>query len=196
MRHYGFNRRTRAFKRPKRTASIQHSPSTMDQQMLANKGTVIVAVTPNINAGGSMGSERLDSNRLNDVANGAKVGNITWTVQLEPDATAFGTIEWLAFRLERQHSAPVLGVAPLPTDAELLSSGVQQMMRSNLPGWCMKFGAFGISPELPIVRNISVSPSRMGMGPIKDGDYVALIMFNRCGGPVNFSCQMRFKSFR
>ncbi len=181
---------------PKRTASIQHSPSTMDQQMLSNKGTVVVSVTPNLNAGGSMGSERLSTDRLNDVANGSKIGQISYTLQMEPDATAVGTIEWLCFRMERQFAAPVLGTNPLPTDAEITSSGLQQMMRSNLPGWVMKFGAFPISPELPSVRTIAVSPSRMGMGPIKDGDYSGIVLFNRTSGPVNFSVQMRFKSFR
>ncbi len=195
MRHY-FRGRSRGRRRPTRTASIQHSPSTMDQSFLTNIASVIVAVTPNLNAGGSMGSERLSTDRLNDVANGSKIGQITYTLQMEPSSTAKGTVEWCCFRMERQFSAPVIGTDPLPSSAEITSSGLQQMMRSNLPGWVMKFGAFPISTELPSVRTISVSPSRMGMGPMKDGDYCGLVIFNRTASTILYSVQMRFKSFR
>ncbi len=179
-----------------RKSSIQHSPSTMEQTMTTQEASVIVAVTPNLNAGGSMGSERLSTDRLNDVANGSKVGKITYTLQMEPALTAFGTMEYCCFRMERQFSALVLGTDPLPTNAEIAASGLQQMMRSNLPGWVMKFGAFPLSAETPTVRTISVSPSKMGMGPIKDGDYSGIVIFNRTTSFVNFSVQMRFKSWR
>ncbi len=194
MRHYYPKRRGRS--RGPRKASIQHSPSTMDQNFGQNLASVIVAVTPNLNAGGSMGSERLSTDRLTDCANGSKIGTITYTLQFEPVGTPSGTIEWCCFRMERQFVAPVIGTTPLPTSVEIDGAGLQQMMRSNLPGWVMKFGAFPISAEMPSVRTISVSPSRMGMPAIKDGDYCGIVLFNRATGSINYSVQMRYRSYR
>ncbi len=179
-----------------RKASIQHSPSTMDQTSLTNIADVVVAVTPNLNAGGSMGSERLSTDRLTDCANGSKIGPITYTLQMEPSGAALGSIEWCCFRMERQFSAPVIGTNPLPTSAEIDASGLQQMMRSNLPGWVLKFGAFPVSPETPMVRTITVSPSRLGAPAIRDGDYMGIVFFNRTTATINWSVQMRYKSYR
>ncbi len=168
----------------------------MDQSFLTNKGAIVIAATPNLNAGGSMGSERLSTDRLNDVANGSIVGRITYTLQLEPSAAGAGTIEWCCFRTERSFAAPVLGTDPFPTDAEIAASGLQQMMRSNLPGWVLKFGAFAISAEIPRVVTITVAPNRLGAGKMKDGDYHGIIFFNRTNGTIAWSVQMRFKSYR
>ncbi len=168
----------------------------MEQQFGTNAATIVIAATPNLNAGGSMGSERLDSNRLTDTANGSKLGQITYTIQLELATTAKGSIEYCCFRTERSFAAPVLGTDPFPTAVEIKDSGLQQMMRSNLPGWVLKFGAFPVSGEFPSVRTVKVSPSRMGAPAMRDGDYHGIVIFNRSDGTINFSVQMRYRSFR
>ncbi len=187
--------RRRRSSRPK-LSSIQHSPSTMDQSFLTDKAAIVIAATPNLDAGGSMGSERLSTDRLNDVANGSIVGKITYTMQMEPNTSASGTIEYVCFRTERSVAAPVVGTSPFPTNTEIKDSGLQQMMRSNLPGWTMQFGAFAVSEELPRVKTITCSPNKFGAGKMKDGDYHGIIFFNRTPGTIDWSVQMRFRSYR
>lgn len=179
-----------------RKASIQHSPSTMEQSFLSNVGAEIYAVTPNVNAGGSLAIDRLDTDRLTDCANGSKIGKVTFTLTLEPAPGIIGTIEFMVFRVERQFVVPILGTNPLPTNAEIAGSGLQQTMRQNLPGWCMKFGGFPVTAEVAQIRNIVVSPSRMGMPAMRDGDYLGIVIFNRTNGSIGYSMQMRYRSYR
>lgn len=167
----------------------------MDQQFALNIAAVVIAVAPNNTAGASATSGRLDTDRDRAVSNGEKIGRITYCLQLEPNATAKGTIEYVCWRTERSQVTPSL-TNQLPTSAECDSEGIQQAYRLRLPGWVMKFGAFPIAPETPSVRTISVSPSRMGMPGIRDGDFTGITIFNRTNGTVDFSVQMRYKSFR
>ncbi len=166
----------------------------MDQQFLTNIASLVIAVSPNLDAGSSMTSDRTGTDRLTQVGNGQRVGTITYTIQIEP-ITAVGTIEWVCFRLERQFSAPVIGTNPMPTSAEIDASGLQQMMRSNIPSWVEKFGAFPLSIETPKVVTIKCNPKRTGAGPQRDGDYHGIIFFNRTTGTVNWSVQMRYRSY-
>ncbi len=179
-----------------RKASIQHSLSTMEQSFLSNKAAVIVAASPNQNAGGSMTDERIETDRLTLCANGSKLGAITYTLQLDPATTTLGTIEFCCFRMERQFSAPVIGVDPLPTEAEITSSGLQQMMRQNLPSWVMKFGVFPITEAISVAKSITVSPGKLGMPAMRDGDYTGIILFNRTNGSIGYGVQMRYRSYR
>ncbi len=179
-----------------RKASIQHSPSTMEQSFLSNIASVIYAVTPNENAGASMTGERLETDRLTLCANGAKIGPVTFTLTLEPGTGITGTVEFVVFRVENQFSTPVVGTNPLPTSTEVKDSGIQQMMRNNIPSWVMKFGGFPVTQEVAQIRNITVNPSRMGMRAIRDGDYLGLMIFNRTNGSVGYNVQMRYRSYR
>lgn len=194
---YGRYARGRRFsrKRPTRTSSISHVPSTMDQSFATNVSAVVFAVTPSVNAGGSITSNRLDTDRDRDVSNGEKIGSITYSLTFEPASAGAGSIEWCCFRTERSQSTPALGTI-LPTSAENASQGLQQAMRLNIPGWVMKFGVFPVSAETPMTRTIVVRPSRMGAPPIRDGDFMGIVMHNRTNGTINFSVQMRYKSFR
>ncbi len=167
----------------------------MDQSFATNISAVVFAVTPSVNAGGSITSNRLDTDRDRDVSNGEKIGRITYSLQFEPGTAAVGTIEYCCFRSERSQSTPALGTI-LPTSAENAAQGLQQAMRLNIPGWVMKFGIFPVSPETPMTRTVSVSPSRMGAPAIRDGDFMGIVLHNRTNGNVNFSVQMRYKSFR
>ncbi len=191
-------RRSRGRMRRRRfskSTAIQHSPSTMDQQMATNISSVIIAVAANNTAGTSATSGRLDTDRDRSVSNGEKIGQITYTVQLEPASAAQGTIEYICWRTERSQVTPSL-TNQLPTSAEDASEGIQQAYRLRLPGWVMRFGAIGIAAEQPRVINIKVSPSRLGMPGIRDGDFTGITLHNRTNGTVNFSVQMRYKSFR
>lgn len=182
-------------RRPTKTASTGHVPSTMDQQFATNLGAVVFAVVSNTLAGSSASATRSDIDRDREVANGEKIGRITYILQMEPNIAALGSIEYCCFRTERSQSTPALGTI-LPTSVEMDLQGLQQAMRLAIPGWVMKFGVFPVSAESPMTKTISVSPSRMGAPAIRDGDHMGIVLFNRTVGTIDFSVQMRYKSFR
>ncbi len=167
----------------------------MDQQFATNILSLIFAVASSSLAGAAASAARIDSDRDREVSTGHTVGSIEFQLQLESAATAFGTIEWCVFKVERSFIVPVVGTDPIPSSADVDSQGIQQAFRLNMPGWIMKHGAFAITPEIASVRTIRVSPGKFRKGMIKDGDHIAIALFNRCSGAVNFSVQMRYKEF-
>ncbi len=172
-----------------------HVPSTMDQQFLTNILSLVYAVVATVNAGVSATNTRIDSDRDREVSTGRHVGGINFHLQMEPDVGAKGTIEYVIFKVERSFVTPVVGTDPIPSSAEVDSQGIQQAFRLNMPGWVMKFGTFGVTAELPISRNIFVSPAKFRKSKINDGDHIGIALFNRTVGTVNFSVQMRYKEY-
>jgi len=179
-----------------RGSSITHIPSTMDQSVAANIAVLVFSTVSTVVAGVSATTGRLDTDRDREVSNGEKVGFTRFTLQLEPGASAFGTLEYVLFKVERSAITPVIGTFPIPTSATIDGQGIQQAFRLNMSTWVCKFGAFTVSPEQPKVVNIGINWSKFKKGTVKDGDHYGICIFNRTTGSVDFSVQMMYKSWR
>jgi len=196
MPRYYSNRRSRRRRTGGATTIIQHSPSSMGNLVPTNDQLVTFMAVANVFAGGSMTTDRTDENRLTDVPNGRNIGRTTWNVGFEVGSeTQSGYIEYCVFKAERQHGTPVVGTDPLPTDAEVISLGLQAMYRNNLPGWVIKFGLIPITSETIVTREISVSWSKFKKQRVKDGDFYGIVFFNRTGVNVTIDWQCRYKTF-
>jgi len=191
----------RSYRKPRRRAmarasSITHIPSTMDQNLAANILTIIYSTVSTVVAGVSATTGRLDTDRDREVSNGERVGFTRFTLQLEPAATAMGTLEWVLFKVERSSITPVVGTHPIPTSATVDGQGIQQAFRLNMSTWVCKFGAFPIAPETPRVIHIGINWSKFKKGTVKDGDHYGIALFNRTTGSIDYSVQMMYKSWR
>ncbi len=195
MPRFRFRRRMSRSRTPRKT-SITHVPSTMDQQFATNILALVFSSVSTVVAGTSATTGRLDTDRDREVSNGEMVGRTTFTLQFEPPATAHGTIEYMIFKAERQATTPVVGTFPIPTSISVDSLGIQQAFRLNMSTWCCKFGVFPISAETPVTKNISINWAKFGKATVKDGDFYGIALFNRAIGNVDFSVQMRYKSYR
>ncbi len=179
-----------------RKSSISHVPSSMGNTVLSLDQLVTFVAVANVNAGGSLNTDRLDTDRLTDVANGSLVGHTTIDISSKANSDVSGTIEYIVFKAERQPSAPVVGTFPIPTDSEVNLSGLQQTYRGNMPGWILQFGQFVITPELTVAKKIKINWSKFGKAKVRDGDYFGITYFNRVPGSVTLDWQSRYKSYR
>ncbi len=173
-----------------------HIPSSMNQTFSAGISVVNIAVAPDLNAGGSIIQTITDSNRdrLNSV--GSRVDSINFNITTR-DHVDSGIIEFVVAKLERQHDVPTATVEPLPTNADILSTGLQQAMRLNNPGRVLKFGTFAYTPELAMSRNISVNFAKYKLSSVRSGDYFLIILYNRTDtNPITLDVQMRYKELK
>lgn len=166
--------------RPRR----QHTTSEMSGTVSANTlATVRFLVIPNQNAGASLLTERSGGDRAQEVNNGSRVGNITLDIT-ERGATSAGVLEVCVVKCQRQHAIPAVGTDPIPSTADVLATGLQQNMRGNTPGWVLKSFLFPYTAEMPVVRKISINLAKFKMATWRDGDYLAVLLFNRGGGAI------------
>ncbi len=190
-----YRRRSRIRRRAgPRKASIQHIPSSMGNTILTNDQLLTFQAVSTVRAGASLTSDRMETDRLTEVGNGSIIGEITVTVAMFPGASN-GYLEYVCFKAERQGSTPVKDTFPIPTDAEVLASGLQQMYRSNMPGWIMKFGTIPYTPETIHTRDIKFAPAKFGKGKVRDGDFYGICFFNRGASSITFDWQARYKSY-
>ncbi len=194
MPRYGFRKRTRRRRAIK--SSITHVPSTMDQTFSTNILALIYSAIATVVAGTSATTSRLDTDRDRECSSGENVGFTKFTLQFEPSAGAFGTIEYVVFKAERQQTVPVVGTFPIPSSADVDGTGIQQAFRLNMPGWVCKFGVFPVSAETPMTRTVTVNWNKFKKGTVRDGDHYGIALFNRASSNVNFSVQMFYKSYR
>jgi len=185
-------------RRPRKVYSsrIVHVPSTMEQTLATNIATVVFAVVSTVRAGTSATTNRLETDRDREVASGEKVGRITFSLEINPAASATGTVEYCVFKIQRSDVVPVIGTFPLPSSLECSTQGTQQICRLNMPGWIMKYGSFGVAGEQPRTRVVTVNPGKFKMGTVRDGDHLGIVIFNRTAASVIFSVQMRYSSWR
>ncbi len=193
MRHFGFRRRTRRFSSKPRGQVTVHVPSTMEQSTAADVGSIVYAQTPSLFAGGSASSniEASDRDRTVNVGNSI-IGAITFNFSSRSTAVA-GTIDFCVFRVERSFITPVIGTDPIPSSAEMLTQGVQQAMRMNLPGRVIHFSTRSYAVEQPINHLIRVTPAKFRMAKVRPGDHIGIMIFNRGSGTIIWSMQMRYK---
>ncbi len=193
MRHYGFGRRTRRRTSKPRGQVTIHVPSTMEQTTAIDTGSIVYAQVPSLLAGGSASAniEASDRDRTVNVGNSI-VGSITFnfSTRFAPNA---GTIDFCVFRVERSFITPVIGTDPIPSSAEMLTQGVQQAMRMNLPGRIIHFSTRSYAVEQPITHTIRVNPAKFRMAKVRPGDHIGIMIFNRGSGALIWSMQMRYK---
>ncbi len=194
MRHYGLRRRGRAKRAFK--SSITHVPSTMDQSFAANILALVFSTVATVTAGTNATNTRLDTDRDREVSSGENVGFTKYTLQFEPNATAFGTIEYVVFKVPRSFIVPVVGTDPIPSSVDVDGTGIQQAFRINMPGWVYKFGVFPVSAETPFTKTVTINWNKFKVGTVRDGDHFGIALFNRATSSVNFSVQMFYKSYR
>ncbi len=170
-----------------------HVPSTMSGGILSNDQSLIFAVVPSIVAGASATTdvEAHDRDRVCNI--GSYVGSIIFDIGFF-GVTAEGMIEYLVFKLERKLVTPTVGVDTVPSDADVISVGLQQAWRIDNPGRVMKFGIMPVSPELPSTRSIKVNPGKFKMAKIRPGDFIGIVLFNRTGATITSNVQMRYKA--
>lgn len=189
MPYYRFRKRRKSFVTNKKR--LQHSPSSMGNSILTAAQLVTFAVVAERLAGTALTTSRTGSDRQTEVQSGGQVNHITWDLQIQPGANQ-GTLEYLVFKVERSFVTPVVGTDPIPTDAQILSGGLQGSYRKNMPGWVMKYGAVGIAAEQPRVVKIKVNLKKFKKGTIRDGDHIGLVVFNRTGSTITYGWSARY----
>ncbi len=188
------------FKRRRRSPSksrtrVQHSPSTMVDSIVANDQNVVLAVVPRQDAGSSATASRRDTlDRDRTVGVGSVVGTIDFDIGFNA-VTNEGFVEYVIWKAERQPSTPTVGTFPIPSDADCITSGLQQLYRMNMPGWVMQFGMIPVAAELPTTKHLKCKLGKFKKGKIRDGDYIGITLFNRTGADLNHTTQMRYYEY-
>ncbi len=186
----------RSFRRPRRKMgnSVIHVPSTMAGTIGTNVGVAIVITSPSIFAAGSASSniEAQDKDRTVNVGHHVGTFNLDLTIRTTINN---GVIEFCVFKVERVDTTPVIGTHPVPSNAEMLSQGVQQAVRLANPGKTFHFSQRAYTIEQPISHKIKVSPAKFKLSKVKAGDHWMLILFNRGAQQITFDYQARYKEY-
>ncbi len=193
MRHYGFKRRTprRAISRPR----VQHTASEMSGTILTKILSLRYLCIPNANAGVAMDTPREGGDRNKEVNNGSVVGNITLNVSIR-GISAEGTLEIGLVKIPRSHIVPVIGTDPIPASSEVDGSGLQTMMRENMPGWVYHYSLMSFAPEQPRNKWIKLNLSKFRASKWRDGDYLALFLFNRSSATITVDHTARYYEYK
>lgn len=194
MRHYAFGRRSRP-RRPKHTGNtVIHVPSTIGGTLAGNTSVVIIISSPSILAGGSASDniEAQDKDRTVNV--GHHIGRLNLSVNVR-GTTATGILECCVYKVERSSITPVLGTFPVPSTAEILSQGIQQVCRLENPGKVFHTSKRAYSSTQTLVHNMVVSPAKYKLSKYKAGDHWILQLFNRGLTTINFDYEGRYKEY-
>lgn len=189
---YRMRRRSRKPSRPR----LQHCPAEMGGTALTNAlGAVRFLAIPNQTAGSSAGTARDGSDRDVEVNTGSVLGKITVNLSVT-NATVSGLLEIGIVKWQRQHSLPTNGTAPVFTSAEVLSVGLQQMMRLNAPGWTLKYYEIPFTAETTRAMKFTIDLKKFKMATWRDGDYLSLHIFNRSSATVTINHSARYYEYR
>lgn len=175
---------------------LQHSPSEMAGSIAGSTlATVRMLATPNSLAGSGAGTARSGADRDKEVDAGSRLGTVTVNLGIR-GATASGSIEVGIVKYERQSSVPTVGVDPVPSTADVLSVGLQQALRMASPGWVMKFYNIAYTSETTRTKDFSINLKKFRKATWRDGDYLALLLFNRGTSTVTVDHQARYYEYR
>ncbi len=190
-----------SMRRPRRRlqrASRPRTQHTIDEQA----GTIITKVLslrflaiPNVTAGSALGTAREGGDRDKEVNNGSVVGNITLNVSLR-GITAAGSLEICLLKVQRSHSVPVVGTLPMPTSAAVDSDGLQSSMRANFPGWVYHYSIISFAAEQPQNKWIRLNLGKFRASKWRDGDYLALCLFNRSSATITVDHTARYYEYK
>ncbi len=184
-------RRTSAPSRPR----VQHTPTEVDGTIATKALSLRFLVIPNVVAGSSLLTERSGGDRSQEVQNGSSVGNITLNVSIR-GITAAGTLEIALVKLCRQSATPVLGTSPIPTSADTNTTGLQAIMRGNTPGWVFHYSVTSFAAEQPQNKWIKLNLGKFRMSKWRDGDFLALMLFNRSNASITVDHTGRYYEYK
>lgn len=166
----------------------------MGNSIITNDQLVTFIGVATQQADGTITANRLDTDRGTELSSGALVGKTTINVGMIPAAGSKGYFEYVVFKAQRQAVTPVKGTFPIPADADVITSGLQQLYRLSMPGWVIQYGQWSVSAEFPMTRKITIDWSKFKMDKTRDGDFYGITYFNRTGGTVTFDWQARYHS--
>lgn len=174
--------------------SVIHVPSTIGGTIAANGMAVLVLASPSIDAAGSASSniEAQDKDRTINV--GHHMGMVTTDFAIRV-TSADGIVEFCIFKAERQATVPVVGTHPVPSVAQALASGLQQVVRLANPGKTYHYSQRSYSIENTVAHKIRVSTAKFRASKWKAGDYLMLLVFNRGSVQVTYDLQARYKEY-
>ena len=176
--------------------SIMHLPSQIgaspgtgaqDLFIFANAGAYVLAGTALTTAATSL------SNREQENTIGSKIG--TTTIDLSITTNLATQFEIAVMKIERERVVPVPNDA-LPTNAEILTLGLQAAARQRQPGRVVHFSVLSIAAEQPRTKRIRINWRKYKMGTIRTGDFYLIIVFNRQGGASDVDYHVRYKEYK
>ncbi len=174
---------------------IQHSPSEMDGSILTKDLSLRFLVVVPDTAGSNLAGDRIDSDRFQTVSTGSIVKSLTIQVAIRA-ITNEGYLEYSIVKMQRQHAVPVVGTAPMPTDAEADGIGLESVMRENFPGWVIHNGIMPFSAETPTTRKFTVNLAKFRMSRFRDGDFLALVLFNRSAATITLDHKANYYEYK
>lgn len=189
MRHYGSRRRTKTY-----TTSVIHVPSTMGAFPSQDTGVLFVIASPSILASGSATTNIAQQDKDRTVDVGHHIGQITIDMGIS-NPIADGILEMCVYKVLRSGITPIIGTLPIPSDATVLSQGLQQSARLALPGLVYHYSKAAFSREKSRNIRIKVSPAKFKQSKMKAGDFWIFHVFNRAGGGVTLDYECRYKEF-
>ncbi len=174
---------------------IQHTLAFMGNTPGNNTAVVHVLAKAGILAGGAMDSDRSDEDRLEEVANGRHVGNMTINLDFTVAAATTGYYEYALIKYEKQLTVPALGVNQVPSSTEINTQGLQQAVRQHAPGWVIKYGTIPLSGGSNKSAIILAKWAKFNKSKVRDGDFWILIVFNRSDANGSYDVQVRYKAY-
>ncbi len=190
-----FHRRFRSrSKRKSYKSQIMHLPSDMGTNLLAANSLVFVAaVAANYQfIGQGLGADTFENaDRLSNVVVGSDILSIIFNIDVRNN-TGDGSIEYAILKVERAHVVPNTDGVLLPTDADIITLGLQASVRQYQPGRVIKFGTFSVAKEQPRSLSIKGNFVKFKMGRMRTGDFYLLVLFNRTSQDCTVDIQSRY----
>ncbi len=166
----------------------------MGNTILTNDQLVTFPAVANALAGASLSSDRDPGDRALDVGVGSKLGKFTVDATALPGGS--GLLEVICFKVQRAFATPVVGTDPIPTDAEIITGGLQGTYRRNMPGWVIKYFVRSQTVEQAGVIHFTIDWGKYKMGTVRGGDFYGITYFNRSTVATTLDWQCRYKEYR
>ncbi len=192
MRHFGSRKRIR-ISRPR----IQHSPASVLNTVATGTGLLVFAITPDSVAGTAASATREGSDRATEVTPGSFVPRVDYDISVSAIAAGSqGPVEVCFFKVERSFIVPVIGTDPIPSNANLATGSLQQLMRMNMPGWVQAFYQFAVTPETVVTRHYKINLAKFRKSKQRDGDFTGMLLVNKTGGSIDINVHMRYYQYK
>jgi len=192
MPFHSMRRRSRRRAVPKNV--VTHVPSSIGNSPAANVAIIIIGVTPSIVAAASATTNLSGfEDRDRTVTVGKSVKSIKFDVTVRSTAGS-GDLQIIAFKLERQLAVPTLGVANVPTSAQMNTEGTQQAWRIRNPGRVLYYGHLPFTIETTRSKVFRIPYAKFRMSKVRPGDFYGLCIFNRSAAAVTYDVEMMYKS--
>ncbi len=175
---------------------IMHLPSSMGNNVADNTSIIFYAALPavySITGVGLTGDlfENVDRSQNNKI--GDTIGTITHDIGFR-DILSSGIVEIAVFKIERAHAVPTTDGVLLPTDATIITGGLQASVRQYQPGRVIHYRKTAIATEQPRTIKVLGNFGKFKMSKMRTGDYYGIILFNRTGSTITVDIEARYKA--